>query len=123
MPVGLVLMKWDERIATEVLFRYPEDEDFEITNKTLLHLLNLHGFSEKPGLSSLAVKRVNLITYYSGVDKGHYVILVLNILENPDDFEEEYEAIAQIILENLEEEKYKEMVPSLFKKLEQLSNF
>ena len=116
MPVGIVLMKWDERVATEILLKYPEDKDFEITDKTLLHLLNLHEFSEKPGISTLTVKRVNLITYYSGVEKGHYVILVLSILENPDDLEEDFEEIAQVILENLEEEKYKEMIPSLFKK-------
>ncbi len=123
MPVGLVLMKWDERVATEVLFSYPEDEDFEISDKTLSHLLTLHGFTEKPGLSTLTVKRVNLVTYYSGSEKGHYVILVLNILENPDEFEEEYEEIAQTILENLEDEKYKEMVPSFFKRLEERSSF
>ena len=29
MPTGLILMKWDERIATEILFGYPEDDDFE----------------------------------------------------------------------------------------------
>ena len=123
MPVGLVLMKWDERIATEILFKYPDDKDFEITDKTLLHLLNLHEFSEKPGISTLSVKRVNLLTYYSGVEKGHYIILVLSILEDPEDFEEDYEKIAQTILNNLEEEKYKEMVPSLFKKLEEKSPF
>ena len=123
MPVGLILMKWDERVATEILFKYPEDGDFEISDKTLLHLLNLHGFSEKPGISTLSVKRINLITYYSGAEKGHYVILVLNILEDPDEFEEDYEHFAQTILDNLEEDKYKEMVPSLFKKLEEKSKF
>ncbi len=123
MPVGIVLMKWDERVATEILLKYPEDKDFEITDKTLLHLLNLHEFSEKPGTSTLTVKRVNLITYYTGVEKGHYVILVLSILENPDDFIEIFEEIAQEIIENLEEEKYKEIIPSLFKKLEETSLF
>ena len=123
MPVGLVVMKWDERVATEILFKYPDDKDFEITDKTLLHLLNLHEFSEKPGISTLSVKRVNLLTYYSGVEKGHYIILVLSILEDPEDFEEDYEKIAQTILNNLEEEKYKEMVPNLFKKLEEKSMF
>ena len=114
-------MKWDEKIATEILTKYPDDKSFEISDKTLLHLLNLHEFSEKPGLSTLTVKRVNLITYYSGVEKGHYVILVLSILENPDDFEEKFEDIAQKILENLEDEKYKEIIPSFFKELEDLS--
>ena len=121
MPIGIILMKWDEKIATEILTKYPDDKSFEISDKTLLHLLNLHEFSEKPGLSTLTVKRVNLITYYSGVEKGHYVILVLSILENPDDFEEKFEDIAQKILENLEDEKYKEMIPSFFKELEDLS--
>jgi hypothetical protein len=123
MPLGIVLMKWDERVATEILLKYPEDKDFEISDKTLLHLLNLHEFSEKPGTSALTVKRVNLITYYSGVETGHYVILVLSILENPDDFEEVFEEIAQTIIDNLEDEKYKEMIPSLFKTLEEKSPF
>jgi len=25
MPVGLVVMKWDERVGTEILAKYPEE--------------------------------------------------------------------------------------------------
>ncbi len=97
--------------------QYPEDKELNLSEKTLLHLLNLHGFSKEPGLISLNIKDINLITYYSGSELGYYIVLVLSLLENAEDFEEKFEIIALNILKNLNKNKYNEMLSDLFKNL------
>ena len=116
MPLGILVMKWEERSALIKKAQYPLNKDLFVTEKTFLHLLNLHGFSEESGMSTLTVKNVNLITYYSGVNSNYYIILVLNLLEDVEDFEQKFEELAYEILENLEDEYYKELLDELYEK-------
>lgn len=117
MPNGIIFMKWNERSATEILFKYPSNKDFKLSKKTLLHILNLHGFNKKPGIASLTTRDINFLTYYSGIIKGYYLILLLNILESPDDYEEIFKKIAPTIIDNLENQNYENAIPSLYNKL------
>jgi len=117
MPLGLLVMKWEERSALVKTAQYPQNKELHITKKTLIHLLNLHGFSKEAGMTTLTVKNVNIITYYSGAESNYYIILVLNLLENVEDFEEKFEAIAIKILENLQNTAYKDMLPELYENL------
>ena len=121
MPIGMMILQWSDRGALETMMQYPANKDMQISSKTLLHLINLHGFSEKAGLTTLNVKRVNILTYYSGSEKNIYVVLVLNLLEDADDFEEEFKEIALKILNNLKNEKYKELIPDIYERLKLIS--
>jgi hypothetical protein len=116
MPLGILVMKWEERSALIKKAQYPPNKDLFITEKTFLHLLNLHGFSEEPGMITLTIKDVNLITFYSGVHLNYYIILVLNLLEDVEDFEQKFKEIAIKILENLEDESLKELLAELYEK-------
>ena len=116
MPDSLIFMKYDERSGMEIKAKYPE-EKLKISNKTLMHILNLHEFSEQAGTVSLTLDNVNFVTYYTGSNKDYFFILMLNILEDPEDYEEILEEVSQSILKNLKNEKYLEILPSLFKKI------
>lgn len=118
MPDGILVMKWNERTAIDVIFKYPNNQSFKISNKTLLHVLNLHGFKRKPETVSLTTGHINFITYYSGREQGYYVILLLNMLENPEDYESEFKKIGQSIVENIEEKKCEKIIPPLYNKLD-----
>ncbi|MBN1801616.1 MAG: hypothetical protein JW891_08940 [Candidatus Lokiarchaeota archaeon] len=122
MPLGIIVKKWNERIGLETLAQYPRNKDFFISNQTFLHLLNLHGFSNESGMTSLTVKETNIITYYSGSDTGYFVILALNLLENAEDFEEKLEEIALEILDNLKDNQYEKLLPRLYRKILQPLN-
>ncbi|MFX1275965.1 MAG: hypothetical protein ACFFBP_09325 [Promethearchaeota archaeon] len=117
MPLGLMVMKWEEKTALEKKAQYPENKELFITGKTFMHLLNLHGFSKEAGMTTLNVKDINIVTYYSGVELNYYVILVLNLLENAEDYEEIFEKGAIEILEHINNDEYKKMLPPLFEKL------
>ena len=116
MPLGLLVVKWEERSALVKTAQYPQNNDLYVTEKTLLHLLNLYGFSKEPGMTTLTVKDVNIITYYFGVELNYYIILVLNLLEDVEDFEKKFEKLAFEIFDHLEDSTYKGMLPELYEK-------
>jgi len=109
-------MKYDERSGMEIKAKYPEKK-FKITDKTLMQILNLHEFSKQAGIVSLTLENINFVTYYSGSNTDYFFILMLNMLENPEDYEEILEEVSQIILKNLEKKKYLKLLPSLFNKI------
>ena len=118
MPEGIIVLKWDERSSADILAQYPEDKILKITNKTIMQIYNMHAFSKEGGIANLTIGRVNFSSYYSGSDKGNYfIILFLNLLENPWDYEACLKEVSQIILKNLEGGKYKEKLPSLYKQI------
>ena len=63
-----------------------------------MHIFTLHEFSKEPGIASLTIDNINFIAYYSGSETDYFCILMLNILENPEEYEEILKVISQIIL-------------------------
>ncbi|MHA2288247.1 MAG: hypothetical protein ACXABG_05625 [Promethearchaeota archaeon] len=115
MPVGLVVMKWDDRVGTEILAKYPEE--LVITDKTLMQVYSTHEYSGESGMISLMVGSLNIASYYTGPDKGYYILLLLNIDDDPDTYEGGLINASRMVLENLEDDTYKQLVPSLFRRL------
>jgi hypothetical protein len=115
MPVGLVVMKWDERVGTEILAKYPEE--INISDKTLMQVYSTHEYSGESGMISLMVGSLNIASYYTGPDKGYYVLLLLNLDDDPDAYESGLVDVSRIILQNLDEDAYVRLIPSLFRRL------
>ncbi|NVM35551.1 MAG: hypothetical protein HWN81_08135 [Candidatus Lokiarchaeota archaeon] len=116
MPNGIIVMKYDDRSGIDIKAKYPE-EKVKISSRTLMHIFNLHEFSKEPGFASLSIDNINFLTYYSGSETDYFIILLLTILENPEDYEESLEEVSEIILKNLEKNEYLKILPSLFKKI------
>lgn len=115
MPIGLVVMKWNERVGTEVLNKYPGE--MEITDKTLMQIYSTHEYSGESGLVSLMIGSLNIASYYTGPENEYYIILLLNVDEDPDSYEEGLVDVSRIILQNLADDAYFKMIPSLFQRL------
>ena len=113
-PIGFLLMRWDERIGTELLAKYPEKID--ISDKTLMQLYSTHEYSGERGVITLTVGSMNILSYYTGPESGYYVVLLLHLDDDPDAYEGLMANAAQIILQNVEDDSYLEMVPSLFQR-------
>ena len=86
MPLGLVIMHWDERVGVTVVAAYPEE--ISIQEKTLMQLYSQHEFTGEAGMVTLMAGAINLASYYTGSDTAMYIILVLNTDEEGDIFEE-----------------------------------
>jgi len=115
MPVGLVVMRWDERVGTEILAKYPEE--INITDKTLMQVYSTHEYSGESGMISLMIGSLNIASYYTGPDKGFYILLLLSLDDDPDSYEGGLIDISRIILQNIRDDAYVEMIPNLFRRL------
>ncbi len=116
MPKGLIVMKYNDRSGIDIKASFPQEE-LDINSGTLMNIFSLHEFSKQAGIASLTVGDINISTYYTGVDMDYFIILLLNVLENPEDYEEGLQEISQMILKNLEEDRYINMLPYLFKQI------
>jgi hypothetical protein len=114
-PRGLILMRWDQRIGTEILTKYPEEID--ISMKTLMQVYGAHEYTGESGMINLIVENLNLASYYSGPEKGYYLVLILNLEDDADAYEGGMADSLQLILQNLEDDAYLPLIPSLFRRL------
>jgi len=115
MPVGLVVMRWDERVGTEILAKYPEE--ISITDKTLMQVYSTHEYSGESGMISLMVGSLNIASYYTGPDKSFYILLLLSLDDDPDAYEGGLADTSRAILQHYEDDSYLKMIPSLFQRL------
>ncbi|MFX1574311.1 MAG: hypothetical protein ACFFB0_16345 [Promethearchaeota archaeon] len=115
MPIGLVLMRWDIKVSTEILAKYPEE--LVISEETLMQIYAAHEYTGEPGMISLLVGPLNIASYYTGREKPLYIILILNLDEDPDTFEGGLADISRVIFQNYEDNAYLEMIPFLFQRL------
>ena len=111
MPIGLIFMKWNEITGNEILTKYPEE--VEITERNLMQIFDTHDFSGEKGL----------ISWYSGPDTNYCITLLLNITDDPDDYQDGLSEVSQIILQNLEDDVYLDIIPSLYQKIIQYPSF
>ncbi|MFX1379878.1 MAG: hypothetical protein ACFFA4_12385, partial [Promethearchaeota archaeon] len=114
-PLGLIVMKWDERIGTEILAKYPKD--VPISEKTLMQVYSTHEYSGEKGTITLTAEVVNILSYYTGPEEGYYLILILNTDDDPDLYEGGMADILRDVLENLEDDSYIQMIPILFQRI------
>jgi len=115
MPVGLVIMKWDERVGTQIAAKYPEE--VVISDKTLMQVYSTHEYTGEPGMISLMVSSLNIASYYTGQETGYYIILLLSLEDDPDLYESGLADISRYILITVEEENFIDLIPSIFQRL------
>jgi hypothetical protein len=120
MPIGLVIMRWDIKVSTEILAKYPEE--LIISDETLMQIYAAHEYTGEPGMISLLVGPLNIASYYTGKEKPLYIILLLNLDEDPDAFEGGLSDISRVIFQNFEDRAYLEMIPFLFQRLSTYPN-
>lgn len=117
MPKGLMVLEWNERSGIEILTQYPLDADLKVSDKTFLHIFNMHEYTGEPGFAGLNTEIVNFASFFSGRPLGRYCVVILTLLENPEDFEDSLREIGEEIFDNTEDDKFIKLIPQLYKKL------
>ena len=115
MPYGIMLMNWDVRIGVSILSKYPTD--IEVSMKTLMQIYSTHEFNKEAGVIQLMDGSLNILSYYSGEPDGYYLILFLKLDEDPDEYEGGLIDAMRVILQNLDEEKYISLLPSIYQRI------
>ncbi|GAB4310822.1 MAG: hypothetical protein Kow0069_11170 [Promethearchaeota archaeon] len=115
MPVGLVVSKWSKKMGVvQVAAHPPEAAGDAKAQATFLQLFGQHQATEEPGIITMLVGSVNYMSFYTGADTNHMVTLVLRYDEDPDQYEDGLESIASQVVQNLEGEAFKHILPSLY---------
>lgn len=115
MPHAIFIMRWNPKSGAELVTKYPNN--IIINNKVMLRVYDIHEHTRKEGITAFMDNDVNIISYYSGPDFGLYIILLLTILEDPDEFEESLKEISKIIIEKEKKDQFIELIPNLWKKV------
>jgi hypothetical protein len=108
-------MKWDDRAGTEILTKYPEE--IVLNEKTLMQVYSTHEYSGESGMISLMIGSLNIASYYTGPEQNFYILLLLNLDDDPDAYEEGLIDISRIILGNIDDDAFLQMIPTLFRRL------
>ncbi|MHA2431055.1 MAG: hypothetical protein ACXACC_08500 [Promethearchaeota archaeon] len=115
MPIGLIIMKWDPKVGTDIVTKYPEE--LMVSDETLMQIYAAHEYTAEPGMISLLVGHLNIASFYTGKDKALYIISLLTLDEDPDAYEGGLSDISKIIIQNFENNVYLDMIPFLFHRL------
>ncbi len=117
MPKGLLILQWSDRAGPLIIAKYPENADERISRKSLLQVYNMHQFNQEEDCAWLSMESANFISYYSGRKKNISIVLILNILENPEDYEKVIRDISKVILSHFEDDSYISLLPEIFTKI------
>ncbi|GAB4324424.1 MAG: hypothetical protein Kow0069_29980 [Promethearchaeota archaeon] len=126
MPLGLVLIKWDNEIGPVLLMAAPPS--FKPTDNLLTRVYSAHRYqSLAPGHTILTLKSKKVVSFFSGMGENfvgvpNYVVaLVIRRDERTQTFLPWLEEKAKTVLENVKNEKYKKLLPKLYKEATKIS--
>ena len=122
MPQGILVLKWDNEIGPVLIQSWPES--LKVTNNMLTQIYSAHRYSSlAPGFSSLTLKNNKIVSFFSGlgekiVEVENYVVaLLLRRDESTAKYRTILNKIAANILGNIENNKYKKLIPKLYQDL------
>lgn len=122
MPVGILIIRWDNEIGPINEGFYPEN--LKITNNLLTQVYSSHRYqSLKPGFASISLKNNKVVSFFSGFGDDHisvenYVVaLLLRRDEKPNKYREILKTIAAEILDQTQDNNFLKLLPNLYKDL------
>ena len=127
MPEGLAVLKWDDELGPVVTSKTPKNLQIGLDPTTSMRVYGISTLgetedSQKPGFTSLAFNDFKLAVYYGGLNmhlqgKPSMVFLVLSLEEDPEVYRDALAEIGTQIFLNADGNKYKKMVPKLYKQI------
>jgi len=107
MPVGILLIRWDDKLGTTLVAKYPEK--FKFPSKILMNIYSQHrGQSTDPSFVTLTLTNMKISSFFSGMDENYigasnYIIaLVLRRDEKPHLYREILKRAAAKMLKKVE---------------------
>jgi hypothetical protein len=122
MPQGILVLRWDNEIGPVLISCFPTN--LKVTNNLLTQIYSAHRYSSlTPGFSSLTLRNNKVVSFFSGlgekyVEVENYVVaLLLRRDESVGKYRVVLNKIAANILGNIENNKYKKLIPKLYQDL------
>lgn len=122
MPIGIILIRWDNEIGPVLIQAHPES--LKVTNNLLTQIYSAHRYSSlAPGFSSLTLKNKKVVSFFSGMGDqvigvpNYVVALLIRRDEQVSAFREILKKAAAEILGGIESGKFKKAIPKIYKQL------
>ena len=119
MPVGILLIRWDDKLGTTLVAKYPDK--FKFPSKILMNIYSQHrAQSTEPSFVTLTLTDIKVSSFFSGMDENfigasNYIIaLILRRDENPLIFRDVLKKAAAKILNKVKEVKPEELEKVFF---------
>ena len=127
MPLGIILLKWDNEIGTSLLAQYPDR--YKVTERLLMSIYSTHRLqSSEPSFAVTAQPNMKISSFYSGLEgeqyvgiPNHIVALLLRKDENPVQFKAILKEAAGDILKNITNPDLKNILKVTFEKMRKAS--
>jgi hypothetical protein len=127
LPLGIILLKWDNEIGTSLLAQFPKR--YKVTERLLMSIYSTHRLqSNEPSFAITAQPNMKISSFYSGLEgenfigvPNHIVALLLRKDENPSQFKDILKEAAGNILKNINDPNIEKMLEDVFEKMRKAS--
>ena len=126
MPLGIILLKWDNEVGTTLLAQYPKR--YKVTERLLMSIYSTHRLqSNDPSFSVTTQPNMKISSFYSGLEHNyvgvpnHIVALLLRKDENPLKFKDILKNASAKILNNVNDPKIEELLMEIFDQMRKAS--
>ena len=119
---GIIISRWDDRLGVVLEGAHPKNVADSLNDDDLLTIFSTHAISEKAGVMAMRIKRLNIISYYSGLPEGEktdqfFVALILEPDEDPNPYEEGLSEIANMIIPTVGKPGFEEFFAESFDRI------
>ncbi|MFX0135328.1 MAG: hypothetical protein ACFFDN_16910 [Candidatus Hodarchaeota archaeon] len=121
MPFGIFIFTEEADKGLEIKARFPKD--LKIEEKTLKIIKISHQTNKSFNFLNLTIGNAKIVSLYTGSNFNYFISLLLKKEEDPIIFENILTFISKKIINNLPDDKYKDLLPNLFNIISLYPNF
>ncbi|MHA1696817.1 MAG: hypothetical protein ACTSXT_00325 [Candidatus Helarchaeota archaeon] len=125
MPKSIILIKWDDKLGTNLVGSYPER--FKVSSRLLMNIYSAHRTqSTDPSFVSLTLRDFKVSSFFSGMGSNYigasnYIVaLILRRDENPEKFKNILKKAAAKILKHIEKGEVNKLLPEVFNEMKKV---
>ena len=122
MPLGIIILKWDNEIGTSLIEKYPDR--YKVTERLLMSIYSTHRLSTNdPSFATTTQPNMKVLSFFSGLEENfvgvpnHIVALLLRKDENPAIFREILKEASSEILSDIKNKALKKNLARIFEKM------
>ncbi|MHA1846607.1 MAG: hypothetical protein ACTSXU_03095 [Promethearchaeota archaeon] len=115
MPKGIIIMEWDERGGGNVVSKFPQE--IELSDTTFMQIYANHDSEEGMGVISMMIGPLNVVSYYTGEETGYYIILLLDLDEEGEQYEDALIDAGNVIIEAIEQDTIDIILSGIFHRI------
>ncbi|MGQ4915812.1 MAG: hypothetical protein ACP6IU_13860 [Candidatus Asgardarchaeia archaeon] len=116
MPKGIAVVKWDDRIGTKIITKYPSDLSVSPTLTMRVYGGHVLGERRESNFISMKVDQLNIASFFSGIEINKFIMLLLDEGEQAETFQEPLKLIGSELLA-LPDREIVKMLPSVYDKI------